>query len=300
MYGNEGTVICLLHPDILEDFPVLKEMGYDFDKDPNGFVLCSVLFDGFKGDSVTISGHKDKYGFRNFDIKVNSVVSPMFKVITLGGSGNARLTSGMLLSGSNYIIGIDTKENEALLEEYTSGLHWAPNAIFKLKKNATEAEKEEVFRYAETKGNYASLAEIADGDLKEIHEDMRLSFPRPLFLFIASLAAYLSITALVVAKKKKELAVYYLCGADHKKCLTITLMAVGLVAFLSTVISIAIVFVFRAVQRADHEFFYGYLFSANCIWLVLGFFVLTLLTAFAGVFVSIKGKTPVQLLRGVE
>jgi hypothetical protein len=224
----------------------------------------------------------------------------MISTICFSGGSTGTMDSSVLLTESNFIIGLDNESNRELLEKYSDSLRCYPNVVFRFKSSATETEKKEVFKFAEKKGNYTPLAEIAAADLNLIQAQIKSSIPLPVLLFLTSLIAYLSITALMVTKKGKDLSILYLCGASRNKCIATVMGSTALMVVIPSLINAAVLSFLWKLQKQGDERLWGFLFEENCIWLIVFSFVLTLFVVFSVAFASMKGKTPIEILRGVE
>ena len=298
MFEGENITILLYPQEMLEDFPSLKRLGYDFQKNPDGFVAHSILFKNFDSDSATLALFKTSW--KTVNVQINGKVDPTTPTIDFGGGGTGKMTAANLLGGTNYIIGLDNETNRRLLEEYVGDASVMPNVAFKLKSDASKAEKEEVLDYAAIIGNCASLADIAAEDLKNIKVEMKTNLPRPLFLYFTSVVAYLSTAALIVFKKRKELAIQYLCGSSVGKCISTVMASVTAMVMIPCIICVGMLMLLRFLQKTLTEQFWGMMFDWNCLYLILIFFVLTLLLSLVSAFLFLRKKTPVELLRGAE
>ena len=298
MFEDESIGILLYPQEMLEDFPALKKLGYDFQKNPDGFIVQSVVFSKFEGESAVIALYNTSW--RNLSVHINGKVDPTLHVFSFGGSGTANMKSSELLSEANYLIGLDNETNQRMAEEYAGGVNVMPNVVFKIKADTSDAEKEEILTYAQSVGNCASLADIAAEDLKNIKVEMKTNLPRPLFLYFTSVVAYLSTAALIVFKKRKELAIQYLCGSSVGKCISTVMTSVTAMVMIPCIICVGMLMLLRFFQKTLTEQFWGMMFDWNCLYLILIFFVLTLLLSLVSAFLFLRKKTPVELLRGAE
>ena len=104
----------------------------------------------------------------------------------------------------------------------------------------------------------------------------------------------------MVTKKGKDLSILYLCGASRNKCIATVMGSTALMVVIPSLINAAVLSFLWKLQKQGDERLWGFLFEENCIWLIVFSFVLTLFVVFSVAFASMKGKTPIEILRGVE
>ena len=159
-------------------------------------------------------------------------------------------------------------------------------------------------------------------------EALKEELPQPLLLAATALVAYLSITILILQKKQAALAQMYLCGASRRRCGAVAFAALQSIFLLPMVACIAFILLWPrlywpALQPLNLAVNGGYaqwlfrhpnllsfwtgviellsdsvLISPDCLLVVLGYFLLTVVISLLLTLGFLKKHTPVTCLKG--
>lgn len=280
-----GISVTLYDEKILESFPALKDIGIDFGENQNGVVVVGDYFKNYSDEEIEIffsNNEKRKY-------KITGHVETPYKTISFENSAS-EMYSNYLIDDYNTIIMAATPENIRDISKI-SMVEFEQNYVFKIKETASEKERMEAVELCEKYGKVIPFKNIIKQTEEEYIKKAKETIPRPIFLFLVSYVAYLSLMVLSIRKKEKEMAIYYLCGLSKRKCIGLTLAATLLVAGIPMLITL----LFVSIIKID-----GFYFTGNTYMLVMAFFAIATLLSILTITLSIRKKTPLTFLRRNE
>jgi len=297
-YGGGPLSIVLYDKELLDAFPLLRRYGIDFSSDSNGVIVSGELFREMKaGDSIdvvltngsqktptslTVAGHMNyPYKFLSF----NSVTT--------------ELSADDLFSNIPVMI-MQANEKVFPLLENNTRIAYNPDILFTFKEEATDEQIENTLTELRKIGVVGSIERVIAKSKENVLLNVKTFLTRPLFLMIATLIAYLSVVIVMVFKKRKEIAIEYLCGASKKDILLTLFGACLVISIVPAVIITIFVLVAPELQWKGYYKLSGQLITTDLLWIVAAYFVLTVIVSQAAVLVSIGRKTPLGYLRGLE
>ncbi len=292
------TSIIFLEPEMLEDFPALKKIGFKW-RDENGCLLANSDMKHYIED-----GELTLYSSSKLDATFSYQVEgwrqfPYYRFSLSHGSTEGASASDFLVTGEKSVFLLYTEENLDKLK-YTS---CSPdlNLMLKFKEDATQEERDAVLEDLSDLYHTQSVTDILEKTQKEIQDQIWMMLAKPIFMLLVSTVAFFSTVILTVKSKEKEVAIYYLCGASKVRC---GVMAFATFAFISIVPTfIGYLYVWIRPILESKEIIYvqpSMLMGAYTKTFVILYFIFTLLIAAGTVFVSMAGKNPIQFLRGAE
>ena len=296
-YGDEYTSIVLMDPELLGAFPGLKHIGYDFSVDPEGCILGSKIFNDL-ADSETITLRVVNSEGATVSFRVNGHVKSPYKHMAFSDSSTSP-TAQHLFHDSPCIITLATDSLMARLQD-VAVLKYDPNYIIEFSKTATEEEIKEVLSTLEQKGKVCSIDELIEATERELSDTIKKTLPSPLFLLIAAIVAYLSTDLLILRKKSRELAYYYLCGLNRSKCAVITLAANCIISLPALILNSIFVILAPEYDWLRSSALSGLSVTTLDFVMIVAYYLLTVLVSLLVTYSSMARHTPLTYLRGVE
>ena len=174
--------------------------------------------------------------------------------------------------------------------------------LFTVREDTTEEQIGSFMTELRKDGYAESMETILENSRKATVESIKAYLLLPLFLVIASLIAYFSIVIINVFKKQREMAVSYLCGAT-KKDLYMTMLGYCLAVSVIPAVICAVWILMGPLWQYEWKelpMVSTFVVTSDQLWVVLGFFILTVIVSFAAVLISMGRKSPVEYLRGLE
>ena len=287
------ATILLLDPGFYEYFPLLKSLGLDFSKNPDGCVIGSRYFNVERG--------KDQIDFKFWTgidkqttkwLTVCGRLRYPFRFIYPSGSGtNLRINA--LLSQGHVIIMQDTENVRELIgrDLYSQNMF-----ILTIKDDASDEELQALIDKLETLGTVKSIDDMLAEAKESLQTDIKKLTPRPLFNLVATLIAYLSMVVLLVRKKQKDMAVAYLCGASKGRIMA---AMIGACCLVSLVPCLLCAILLLEILKLDYTGLEAFL-TPDLIWVAVLYFVVTIIVAAVSVAASFAGRSPIEKLRGLE
>lgn len=295
-YKDYGISIVLYEPELLYAFPELKEMGIDFSKNPNGCVLGSQLFQGIRtGDAIELEFYQPKYSTASFTV-AGHIQAP-YKHLTFSSS-STNSTADYLVSAQNIIIMQATDEVISRLSSLAE-INYQQNYIIAFQEGVSQEQIDTVLKKVMDKGIAVSLDDITENTQAHVSKRLKQWLPRPLFLLLSATVAYLSTVLLMVRKKEKELAVWYLCGCSKPRCSGIVFVSASILAVVPILINTAFVFLAPTLDWLGILDLSGFSVTKDALLPILGYYLITVVVCLIVTRASMAKHSPLTYLRGV-
>lgn len=334
-YQDSQNSIVLYEPEMLEFFPQLKKEGLNFDKYPDGCILASGVFSGFRrGDSLRL-----KFGYpanAKYDsLTVADHLGAPYRYMSFNTAATNPLAGDLFAEGDVLLM----QGTPSVLEKLDSlgvKLTHNPTLIAVFREGTTKEQQEQLLQELAPNHLRYSMQQLIDSSKKMLADTLKEELPQPLFLAISSLLAYLSIVVLIIKKKEKELAVLHLCGASRRKCALITFLTCQCVALVPLLLNLILTQILPDVSWALEEYVNGLppieilkggqeqfqewvnarnhdivrqglydmlrgcKFGLSSMMVLFGYYLTTVLIALGATAVSMAKHTPLTYLRGAS
>ncbi len=274
-------------------FPVLRKLGIDFSKNPDGAILASRVFNTLhRGDDMSFTIYPTR---QKVSVKIAGHMRYPYKYISFGGGGT-EMSLDDLFSKGDLVIMQSTESTLKLVDR----INYYPDILISFSSDASEKEVASVIETLKRTGNVDSIDEMTERYLQELAVIVKQGSLRPMFFMLASLIAFLSLMIMMIRSKERELAIAYLCGATKGQC-AFEIFKVGtLMALIPSLINIIMILIvpeltWRGMIVQDES-----VITSDLIWAVVVYFVIILAVSTIVVIVSIRKKSPVKYLRGLE
>lgn len=297
-YNKKFTSIVLLDPKLMDVFPGLAHIGYDFSSDPNGCILGNKIFNDFSGQTIKLSvagGGSNE----SIELAVNGHISSPYMHMSFS-RGGTKITVEHMFQDSQCVIALANEDLLAQLRSYNVTMRYDPNYIIEFSQSATQEEVAAALAALEAKGTILSIGELLEQTREELQDALKQKLPTPMFLLIAATAAYLGAVLLILRKKGKELAYYYLCGASRAQCVTVAVAASCIVSLPMLILNTLIVLLAPEYDWLRAGGLSELTVSSFDLAVVAGYYLLTVLISLVVTFVSMARNTPLTYLRGAE
>ncbi|MGN0378487.1 MAG: hypothetical protein ACI4EU_02730 [Butyrivibrio sp.] len=296
-FNGKGTSIVLIDPHMLTDFPALENMGLDYSACENGCILAGNAFDSVSGDTIELEFYNPDNHTESFTVCGH--MSYPAKMINLSHSKTAATTADDILIDTNSVIMQATDEVLDRLSQI-SQITFENNCIFSLDSNASEEEIERITEFTDNYGKAVQFSVIEQNTRHDLTTRMKELLPRPMFLLLASIIAYLSMTILLFKRKEKELSICYLCGFGTAKCAVLSVAAAVVISAVPTLANMIFILVFYCLSRKGMISSEGFYISGSSLLPVALYFVLTVIVSAVAVVISMRHKTPASYIRSVS
>ncbi len=294
-YQEEQISISLWDPGLLDVFPALRRMGFDFSKNENGCIFFGSISSKVQGNTVDFTFTRPTRQTESFS--VCGFVGLPSKRISLSVSSTSHTMANDLFKTGDVVVMLATDAVVQKLEG-VSTIGPYSNCVYKLREDATEAEIQEVQRVVDQYGLAVSMETVTQNTLDHLRERQKEALPLPIFLLMITIVAYLSMVILLVKKKEKELSVIYLCGASKRKCVWLIILSMMTFSVGPMLLNAALVVVGVGLQRRGIISLQGYYVTYASLVLVILYFVMTVLISFLTVTISMRKQTPVSYMKG--
>jgi hypothetical protein len=292
--GADETMISIVlyHHRLEELFPGLR---LDYSK-RSGILAATPVLDNVKvGESITLRFTRPNV--KQEFLLVGKLEYP-YSRLTFGGSATVPTVNQMYYSDS-YLMMEGTPENLEMLSMLASVMP-SMNFILEVRSDATDADREALMLRLSRSGITVSLPELLKTSEEEIWRQYRTLLPKPLFLLVVSIFGYFSTLILTFRKKERDLALYYLCGANRSQCIAVVLAGFVLMALIPTAVCVTMILILPVCDWLGWMTAFQYRVDHWCGILIGG--TLAFSAGIAGITarLQMKDHTPVTLLRGVE
>lgn len=298
MYEDLGFGITIYEPDFADAFPLMKKYGVDFSAYPDGIIVSHEVFSDIKpGDVFEMTSVKtgDSISFT-----CAGKLKYPYKHLVFNGAGTIMQADLFFQNNTGMIMLADDKRLEEIKGQGRVLLNM--DILFTVREDTTEEQIGSFLTELRKDGYVESMETILENSRKATVESIKAYLLLPLFLVIASLTAYFSIIIINVFKKQREMAVSYLCGAT-KKDLYMTMLGYCLAVSVIPAVICAVWILMGPLWQYEWKelpMVSAFVVTSDQLWVVLGFFILTVIVSFAAVLISMGRKSPVEYLRGLE
>lgn len=299
-YEGNAISIVLYEPELINFFPGLKKSGIDFEDCPDGCILGSKLFNSLDaGDTVNLSFSGSEALFT-----VAGHIQNPYRHLTLSISSSSPLAGDLFVEGDTIIMQ-STPAVLAQLETLAKRIEYDSNLIVIFKDNTTDEEQIAILSGIASAYRYFPFKEVIANTEQKVNETLRRELPQPAFLAIMAFISFLSILILVIKKKGKNIAVFYLCGYSKSKCAMLMFAVSQVFLFFPILLSTLFVMIW---PRINWRFMRGSLFAlrsfletitinTSCMWVVLWYYLIATLCAVAITVATMSKHTPTTYLR---
>ena len=337
-YNGIPVKVVLYEPEMLEYFPKLKLLGIDFSKNPNGCILGRSLSAGSEITLTSDHGKYQQpvadYAtteHREAAFPVIGYLNTPYQYMTLGGDdlsyGNPPPDLELLFQDDPVVLMQKTEEVMEKLTALTPMVEHDDGFLVVFKLGLTVEEQRTQLVEASV-SNIRPLSLLEQYSQTAYREALKEELPQPLLLAATALVAYLSIAILILQKKQQALAQMYLCGASQRRCGAVAFAALQSVCLLPVILCTVFIFLWPklywpALQPLNLAVNGGYaqwlfqnpdllalwtgiteylsrsvLISPDCILVVLGYWLLTVVISLLLTLGFLKKHTPVTCLKG--
>lgn len=211
-------------------------------------------------------------------------------------STSNRLSANEFISSGNFIIIEETEETLSQLKRM-SFFYLGLNVFITFHEEAPRAETEAMIQTLQNDFWVESFTEILQNTDESIEHRLSKALPIPLFLLTVSSASFLSVSVLLFHKRRKEYAVYYLCGCSRRKRFLLSLSALGIPALLAALLNVLFLLFYPALSRIRALRFDEILFDNTSILLVLLYLFSMLMLCTLLPLVQLRNKSEIDIFR---
>lgn len=289
--------LVLVDPKLVEAFPELKAVGFDFSENHEGLLIGGDGLVGYSDDAVELYASYPEGHSELFDV-IGQLKRP-FYFFSFTGTTTGSATASLFVDSGGYFFIEYNEENAACLSEIAY-ISFDMNYIVSFSSDADEGEVDEVLTELSQYRVFVSLDEIIENTRSEMYDTIKEELPMMLFFLLVSLVSYLSMAVLTAKKKEHEMAVYYLCGVSRGECAAIVCAANCVISVIPALINVILAAVLTGLDRTGHIDLDGYMYKSNVYFLIIGYFLLTVVVSVISTAASMSQKTPLSFLRGKE
>ena len=298
MYQDLYFGIILYDDDFLEAFPMLRKYGIDFSKNPDGVILSHKVFDDLNtGDLFEMTSITNG---KTIPLTCAGHMKYPYKYISLNGISSDMYADVVFDNDTIMIMRVDD-DTIGFLEGYTS-IDYKTGAIFTVKKDASEEQINILLRQINSNGFVERLNNILSRSKRIIDENIKTYMLLPMFLVFASVFSYASITIVNVFKIQRDMAISYLCGASKRQLFITLLSSCAVLCAVPCILTTLYIIYAPQFQKTGDNL--GVIpenaIIIDQIWIVVAFFILTIIVSFATTLFSMGRKSPLAYLRGLE
>ena len=322
-YNGYSISIVLYEPEMLAFFPELKRMGIDFSKNPDGCILGSKTFAALNtGDTIELNFSKTANTLKQASFQVAGHITPPYRRMSFATSASMPYAGDLFQEGDAVIM----QATDTVMEQintYARRIDCNTNLMVVFRKGTSQEEQDALLQRVAPAWFAVPLEQILSNSKQIMKNTLKQELPQPLFLAGASLVAYLSIVILTIKKKEKDIAVLYLCGASPRRCATLSFAAFQLIALFPVAVNIAIIHFWPTlswnsasyipidtssafgVHMIDYiRFLLRVLeetrLGASSLWIVLGYYLITVVISVTVTVGTMKKHTPITYLKGAS
>lgn len=210
-------------------------------------------------------------------------------------AGN-RLSSEDFISSGRFLIVEETEEILFRLKNVTS-IYPGLNIFITFREDAPQTEVEAMLQDLQNDFEVETFSDILQNTEEIIEERLSKALPIPLFLLTVSSALFLSISVLLFHKKRKEYAIYYLCGCSRRKKFLLSLCALGIPALLSALFNLLFLIFYPELSQSRTLRFDGILFDNTSILIVLLYLFCMIFLCALLPLVQLRNKSEIDIFR---
>lgn len=328
-YEGYGISIVLYEPEMLDFFPELQKLGFDFADCPDGCILGSKTFKSLDaGDTITLNFSNNVMSPKQASFPVAGHISAPYRQLDFSASATTPY-AGDLLSQQEAVIMLATDTVLEKLEPLVRRMEHDRNLLVVFEDSTGAQEQMQLLQELAPDYYPVALDQIVENSKKAAADTLKKEMPQPLFLTVSSLAAYLSVLILTFKKKEKDMAVMQLCGGSRRTCGLLTFAVFQLISLLPVLLNVGIVQLWPYTSRLDRIFsdllfsislgpnasslqplFYfiahiqGVLdqsrLTASSYLVILGYYGITTVIALLVTVGTMKRHTPISYLKGAS
>lgn len=322
--GETRVSLMLYEPEMVAFFPGFKKLGLDFSENPDGVILAGQL-SAPVGEEVVLRVSGKKAAF-----SVAGQLQAPYRRMTFSVSATTPY-AGDLFSDGEAVLMQRTDAVMAKLQTLTNRVNCDANLMVVFDEDTTPEQQKALLK--EKAAGYMAfpLAELVENSKSLVAETLKQELPQPLYLAISATVAYLSIAVLTFQKKQQTLAQLYLYGASRRKCAAVVFVAFQIFAVVPIFINVLFIFLWPQINwdaidpfvlalghqetmgwLLDNEQLFADLISFHqfastsiavrpaCLWIVFGYYILTLLISLGTTVGVMRRYTPHTFLKGVS
>ena len=299
-YNGVRTSIILYENGFIKEFPMLGRFGLGFADDSDGCILTTSVFneihDGEYFDVDFYFGQEKTHGM----LRSAGHLRYPYKHFEFAGY-SSNLEADDVIVNSDVIIMQPDEGTLEMLNRYTN-VTYMPDVLFTIRENASPKDVESFINELNNSGYVESFDDVVNNSRETVFEALRYQFIRPFFFMISTVAAFLSIMVVVVNTKRRDMAIAYLCGAQRIDLINTAIHSSIAVCSVPSIIGVAFILLAPGLQWTGRleRFGDGSLITPELIWIVVAYFVLTLIVSVIAVLLTIGRKTPIENLRRFE
>lgn len=322
--GETRASLTLYEPEMVAFFPKLKKLGLDFSENPDGIILAGQA-SAPVGEEVILQVSGKKAAF-----SVAGQLQVPYHWMTFSVSAT-NPHAGDLFSDGTAALMQRTDAVMAKLQTLTNRVNCDANLMVVFDEDTTPEQQKALLK--EKAAGYMAfpLAELVENSKSQVADTLKQELPQPLFLAISATVAYLSIAVLTFQKKQQTLAQLYLCGASRRKCAVVVFAAFQIFAVIPILLNILFIFLWPQIDwnalsptrlmlvypgfmewAMERQQLLGVLAKIHylagtsiavrpaCLWIVFGYYILTLLISLGTTVGVMRKYTPHTFLKGVS
>lgn len=215
-----------------------------------------------------------------------------------GSSGNIISADGFL-NNWDVVIFQKTTDIENMLNK-KSVLNNQINYFVQFSPSASKQEINRCLDYMQANGMFADYDDIMKNTEEHVADELRSQLPIPLFFLFVSTISLLCVSVLLVYKKLREYAVYYLCGCSRKRSFLTIALAIGLIGLLAGAINVAFVanyplFASRGILNLG-----SVIIDRSSLWYLIGYVLAVAGLSILLPFYVFHRESPIELYRRKE
>lgn len=322
--GETRANLTLYEPEMLAFFPGLKKLGLDFTEKPGGAILAGQV-SAPAGEEVILRVSGKKAAF-----SVAGQLQVPYRWMTFSVSAT-NPHAGDLFSDGAAVLMQRTEAVEAKLQTLTNRVNCDANLMVVFDENTTVSQQKALLKEMAAGYMVFPLAELVENSKSQVADTLKQELPQPLFLAISATVAYLSIAVLIFQKRQQALAQLYLCGASRRKCAVVVFAVFQMLAVVPILLNILFIFLWPQIDwnvlsptrlmlenpefmawAMEHQQLLGVLVKLHylagpsiavrpaCLWIVFGYYILTLLISLGTTVGVMRKYTPHTFLKGVS
>ena len=295
---NEENVTVFLYNDILwERLFSFQTADISSLENKSGAIPCITACSHFKeaedSQSILLRAEYDVSGKNPLMFQIASHVPYPYYIPAFLTAGTMQSTDEFFSSGQ-YVVIRETEENLSKLKGITP-IYPCVSLFITFHEHAPQGDIEAFLQDLRNTYSIESAASIYENTEKSIASRRLKLLPMPVFLLVVSSAAFLSLSVLLLHKKEKEHAIYYLCGYSRRKVFLMSLCALGIPAFAAAILNSIFLLHYSSVQNIFK--FNDTLLNIAFIKIVLIYLVSMLCICVLLPLIRLRNKSEIEIFR---
>ncbi len=294
--------VRIYSPDMFKIFPDMKRSGFYIQEDDDCMVSAKIRGNIGGGDEIEVI----PVGKSPYKSKIVGSFKYPYYIVDFHGFATSGVTADCLTGeyDTETVYLRSSGEDRKRMSQFS-----APDSIivFSLDSDLSEAEKDDVLFAVREKGVVISFSNIIKDTRENLKNTVKSTLIKPLFMLIISLIGFASVTVLIINKRAKAYAVYYMCGCSRKNCRRLTVLSVSIISLIPMLINIALIYTYPLIMN-KMEFaegfrtygdilFGGTILDERCMLVIIGFFALTIVISVLTTGSMMQRRPPVAFLK---